>query len=274
MDRNTSYECTGPGNQVILGDCVLEYPPTLNDIPQEVSPLTRVRGKVLGSLEKAFHIPVSLSTSSWLNDVRFSQQLDDKLLAAPNEGSHVYLVTKPGRLLELSWKHWSIYTQGHFYQLSANVGGNILGQSNASGQHAAARTSLKVEDLSTQEKRQNLNERAAFVAYEMGRTHFSKNQVKTLGEWIIKQYEDYDLLRANCQLFVRSLLCRIIMTGLDHSVFVGSKSQFVEWDLSGRLDPHRTFNSRPDGYLLIKPCLGTFQSLYLGPFSLKALTLL
>ncbi|ROV94601.1 hypothetical protein VPNG_09202 [Cytospora leucostoma] len=69
------------------------------------------------------------------------------------------------------------------------------------------------------------------------------------------RYQGYDLLAGNCQLFALSLLSRTVMANGDCSIFVGSKTQLVEWDLSGRhRSPSQAIPRSIDlGFLVRKP---------------------
>lgn len=199
-----------------------------------------------------------------LHQALYETQLVPNLPCRTNLSAHVYVVTVPHIPLEVSRHHWSVYSQGHFYHLSARVPKNPTKQSGTSGLEkkvTRAPLVLKVENLSTTESAdyiKNAREasRKAFVAYEMGSTQYGPEQLRSLAQYIITALRTYDLLHANCQVFTTSLIERVVMTKRDCSVFVGSKTQLVDWDLRARQNndetAHHPYNLE-HGYLIRKP---------------------
>lgn len=166
----------------------------------------------------------------------------------------------------MSLLHWSVYSQGYFYHLSARLPKNPTGQSTLSGLNNIAprvQVVLKIEDLSTTDSVDYVKAAAEastkpFVAYEMGSTQYNPEQLQTLAQWIITRLGTYDLLAANCQVFAMSLVNRAVMTARDCSAFVGNKTQLVDWDLRARHnnDVDQVLRDPYDidhGYLVTKP---------------------
>lgn len=70
----------------------------------------------------------------------------------------------------------------------------------------------------------------ALIAYQVGRTHYTCDEICTLAGWVIKHMPIYKRFSDNCQAFIRSLLYRIVMTKRDFATFVGNGLQLVKWD--------------------------------------------
>ena len=130
---------------------------------------------------------------------------------------------------------------------------------------AKAELTLRVEDLSTIDsddyiKAQRIAPRKPSAAYEVGATQYSPQQLRSLAQYITTHLSTYDLLSANCQVFVVDLMDRAVMFRRDCSVFVGNKTQLVDWDLRGRHgddEPARCPYNLERGFLVRKP---TFPS--------------
>lgn len=94
MSRDVSYIGYGPGNQLILGDVVLQYPPTSNDIPSSSpSGPIRVVDKVNARIGKITKLPKSLRLSLDINQIKYLQRIDDHLPLTNDSAKSVYLVT-------------------------------------------------------------------------------------------------------------------------------------------------------------------------------------
>ncbi|KAJ6007903.1 hypothetical protein N7540_011879 [Penicillium herquei] len=137
----------------------------------------------------------------------------------------VYAVTRPSmlhRALTQSIYHWSIYCNGHFYHLSKPEKLN------------GARTILKDDDLSHEESADyeyhRMNTSGPLVAYQLGQTDYSPDQIYKIAEWVIARIGLYNLFKSNCQHFVLSLAVRIICSRRDNTVFVGHTLQIVNQD--------------------------------------------
>ena len=106
---------------------------------------------------------------------QYQTQLFPGLPDRTSQSKHVYVVTKPRIPFEVSRCHWSVYSQGYFYHLSARLPKNLTGQSAFSGlknKAPRAQIVLKIEDLSTTNSADYVKAATEastkpFVAYEM-----------------------------------------------------------------------------------------------------------
>ena len=194
------------------------------------------------------------------------RQLFPSLPDRTSQSRHVYLVTKPHRNVGVSPFHWSVYSQGYFYHLSARSPKNPTVQSAFWGlrnQAPGACVVLKIEDLSTADsadymKATTETSTKAFIAYEMGSTQYDPEQLQTLAQWIITRLGTYNLYSADCQVCALSLVYGAVMPARDCSAFVGNKTQLVHWDLRARHNDgfDRVARNPYDiehGYLVTKP---------------------
>ena len=222
------------GNASILGHGPSDFPPTAWDL---LVPRHQRLNKLLYKIKTrpdAFRVDLQVAL--------YERQLAPNLPPRPASSEHVYVVTTPHVPREVSWRHWSVYHQGCFYHLSARFPKNSTEQSDTSGQVnkvAKAEVTLRVEDLSTIDsddyiKAQRIASRKPFAAYEVGATQYTPQQLRSLAQYIIIELATYDLLKANCQIFAIELIQRAVMFRRDCSVFVGNKTQLVDWDLRGR----------------------------------------
>ncbi|KAI9697434.1 MAG: hypothetical protein M1836_004712 [Candelina mexicana] len=167
----------------------------------------------------------------------------DHRLADSDPSSHdVYLVSKPTQSYSLqmfaSFEHWSVYSQGHFYHLSAPQKPRQLHKASRqliAGVHK--KPCLKHEDFSSSEAADYIkfktSERKArpLIAYKVGQTDQLPDQLQTLAQSLIDGMPAYDLWSANCQHFSVGMLDRILVRLGDRSAFLGTAIQIVEWDL-------------------------------------------
>lgn len=70
----------------------------------------------------------------------------------------------------------------------------------------------------------------ALIAYQVGKTHYTCDEICTLADWVIKHMPIYKRFSDNCQAFIRSLLFRTVMTKRDFATFVGNGLQLVQWN--------------------------------------------
>lgn len=256
-------------NANILKHGQADYLPCLSDIylePIQTSNVLKRMIKILDSevVQRIGHRPALFRQDLQL--AQYQRQLFPGLPDRTSQSRHVYVVTKPHIPFEVSRFHWSVYSQGYFYHLSARLPKNPTGQSAFSGHKKKAPRAqiiLKIEDLSTTDSADYVKAATeastkSFVAYEMGSTQYDPEQLETLAQWIITRLGTYDLLAANCQVFAMSLVNRAVMTARDCSAFVGNKTQLVDWDLRARHndDVDRVARNPYDieyGYLVTKP---------------------
>ncbi|KAJ5856406.1 uncharacterized protein N7529_010350 [Penicillium soppii] len=145
----------------------------------------------------------------------------------PTDLYDVYAIMRPDmlhRILTQSVYHWSLYCNGHYYHLSKNEKLN------------GAQTILKDEDLSyqgsTDYETRRLNPGRPLMAYHLGKTDYTPEQIRRIAEWIMDRLDVYHLFKSNCQHFVLCLSVRIICYRRDTSVFMGHCLQIVDQDSS------------------------------------------
>lgn len=255
--------CGGPTNASILEHEAGRFPPVLKDIFDEAEGNMSKFAKIFWTLSDSIPgLPNAFWSGQALSRVRHSRQLYSGLPHAVDGAKHVFVVTKPHVGWPVSDMHWSIYCQGYFYHLTADVPKNPTRQTHASGLNAGAdrpKNKPRNEDLSTPFTKEYTDAKRdaakkPLIAFEVGQTQYSPEDIARLAAWIIKKLPEYDLLEANCQIFTHSLLYRVVMTQRDCSTFVGNKTQLVDWDLRGRHNPDAPLpNSIDSGFLIRKP---------------------
>ena len=256
-------------NANILKHNQADFLPCLRDIYSEPFQASTSFKRVIDGLDRHILQNLGRRPDAFRQDLRralYYRQLAADLPQRTSQSAHVYAVTLPHIPFEVSRYHWSLYSQGYFYHLSARLPKNPTEQSDISRSErkmARAQVILKIEDLSTTESTDYIKaareaSRKPFVAYEMGSTQYSPEQLQILAQYIIARLGTYDLIRANCQVFVMSLIERAVMTTRDCSIFVGNKTQLVDWDLRSRRsgdDRARNPYDFEHGYLIRKPSI-------------------
>ena len=177
------------------------------------------------------------------------KHIDARLPGPVPSAKDVFLVCRPqvsnrNIRVDTPSKHWSVYSQGHFYHLSAPTKPRRLwNMSHQVSANTHVCTQLKHQDFSSRETEDHHRfQNSAFksiplLAYKVGQTQHLPNEILSLAEWIIQRMSKYDLYSANCQLFALRLLVRIVMRLSDRSSFMGTALQICEWDL-GNKSPH------------------------------------
>jgi hypothetical protein len=256
-------------NANILNHGQADYPPCLKDIYLEPIQTSNVLKRMIKVLDSEVVQRIGQRPEFFRQDLQmalYQTQLFSGLPDRTSQSRHIYVVTQPHIPFEVSRFHWSVYSQGYFYHLSARLPKNPTEQSACLGlekKTPRAQISLKIEDLSTTDSGDYVRavteaSSKPFVAYEMGCTQYDPEQLQTLAQWIITRLGTYDLLTANCQVFAMSLVDRAVMTARDCSAFVGNKTQLVDWDLRARHndDVDQVARNPYDfahGYLVRKP---------------------
>ena len=256
-------------NSEILGSDSPHGPslPTIRDL--EYSELTTkkerllVRGidRFLDTAVRASYLP----NGKLLSHIRLARCIRSDL-ADPLPFYHdVYLVTRisptptaSGRensnpFSRGSTSHWSFYCHGHYYHLSApGLPRRIIEKSQQKSASEFTTCRLRHEDLSSENtddyKRLAFKKSPALIAYKVGQTDYSQEQVLRLAEWIISRLPEYGLFTANCQHFAIALMARTVMRLCDRSIFAGTARQLAQWDRSGSNAQH--INKLDVGFLI------------------------
>ena len=238
-------------NSEILGNDSTYGPslPTIRDLwhseltTTEEGVFSRVIGRLFDTVLNAVYLP----NGDLINHVRMARHIDFDL-ADPLPFHHdVYLVTRISkrpigekglmRLSRGSMSHWSVYCHGHYYHLSApGLPRRIIEKSQEKSARESTTSRLRHEDLSSEftddYKRLASGNHRALMAYKVGQTDYSQEQVLRLAEWIISRLPEYRLFTANCQDFAISLIARTVMRIGDRSIFAGTAVQLAKWDRS------------------------------------------
>ena len=243
----------------------------LNDVATGEDPLpTLGELKPLGFLSSGLYDgwrlllkPLVLPNGDFMTSVVSQGQLDSRL-ADPSPISHdVFLVARPGRLTmnpSGSLKHWSFYCQGHFYHLSApGLRRDDAGRSQNASKSHGVQCKLNHEDwrdLDPGEWRrlQDTERRRPLMACKVGQTDYRPDQILQIASWVVDQLPSYDLFDVNCQHFVKAIVDRTVMRLCDRTVFVGSKTQVVDWSLGRGNQPH--VNGLERGFIIAPPLPG------------------
>ncbi len=247
-------------NSAILTDAITGQDPlpTLGDL----EPL----GPLSSGLYDGWRVllkPLVLPNGEFMTSVVAQGHLDSRL-AYPSPSSHdVFLVARPGRWTmnpSGSFQHWSFYSQGHFYHLSApGLRRDVVGRSrNASKSHGVQCT-LNHEDWSNLDsgdwgRLQEIERRRPLMACKVGQTDYRPFQILQIASWVVDQLPGYDLFDANCQHFVKATVSRTVMRLCDRTIFIGSKTQIVDWSLERGNQPH--VNGLECGFIIAPPLPG------------------
>lgn len=229
------------GNNVILGDSELpERPPTLREMGHDTRPIDAVLPNFLVRLRQRINraplpsiLRDQLQKTNVLSTVA-SLRYIDRRFAEPDTASHdIYLVCRPHRFAFSSFQHWSFYSQGHYYHLSAPQQPRELVRASrglTTGEHVGIL--LKHEDYTLPDAAQaNPHASRILVAYQVGQTDYRHAQLLAVATHIVGRMDAYDLLTANCQNFVCEMLARCVMRQRDRSAFVGTAAQIAQWDM-------------------------------------------
>ena len=195
--------------------------------------------------------------------VKMHQHLQPLLANPASTASDIYLVTRPESIVNNpagSLRHWSFYTQGVFYHLSApDQPRDTTGKChNATiSRHVPCR--LKCEDLSHVNSEDYIRLRTSsdqkvLLAYKVGQTDYRPDQILHLAQWAVRQLSRYSLFSANCQHFATTMFRRTAMRVGDRSAFVGTVVQIADWDLTRGIQPHT--NGIERGFVVSPPLPG------------------
>ena len=179
--------------------------------------------------------------------VKMYKHLKPSLADPASTASDVYVVSRPEIVPHNpagSLQHWSFYTQGIFYHLSApDLPRDATGKSHNATKSRDARCRLKREDLSDVNSEDYTNYRnrsklKLLVAYKVGQTDYRPEQILQVAEWTVHQLSAYGLFSANCQHFATTMVRRTSMRVCDRSAFAGTALQIADWDLGRGGQPH------------------------------------
>lgn len=203
--------------------------------------------------------------------VRLHQHIEPSLAYPDSNASDIYLVTRPqfGRFPSGSLQHWSFYTQGVFYHLSApNLPIESTEKSHNASKSREAVCELKCNDLRNVDSEdyvrlQGSSGRKPLLAYKVGQTDYRSDQVLRLAEWAVRQLSTYGIFSANCQHFALEMVRRTAMRMGDRSAFAGTAIQIADWDLQRGIQPHS--NGIDRGFLVAPSLPGMLRSLLEKP---------
>ena len=203
--------------------------------------------------------------------VRLHQHIEPSLAYPDSNASDIYLVTRPqfGRFPSGSLQHWSFYTQGVFYHLSApNLPRESTEKSHNASKSREAVCELKCNDLRNVDSEDYVRLRGSsgrktLLAYKVGQTDYRSDQVLRLAEWAVRQLPTYGIFSANCQHFALEMVRRTAMRMGDRSAFAGTAIQIADWDLQRGIQPHS--NGIDRGFLVAPSLPGMLRSLLERP---------
>ncbi|KAL8822960.1 MAG: hypothetical protein Q9191_006315 [Dirinaria sp. TL-2023a] len=248
------YAIAQTPNSEILEDTTTGGPalPTLGELNRPVT--TKAEWLWSGKRSLLF-----LPNGEFVAKVKLYKHLKPSLADPASTASDVYIVSRPEIFDNPlgSLKHWSYYTQGIFYHLSApDLPRDATGKSHNSTKSRDVRCRLKCEDLSdvNSEDYTNLRNRSSrrlLLAYKIGQTDYRPEQILQLAEWTVHQLSAYGLFSANCQHFATTMVRRTAMRVCDRSAFAGTALQIADWDLGRRSQPH--INCVERGFIVSPP---------------------
>ncbi len=252
------YAISKAPNSDILNDTTTGGPalPTINELNPPVASKAKWVWKGRRSL-------LFLPNGEFVAKVKLHKHLQPLLADPASIASDVYLVTRPERVVNNpagSLQHWSFYTQGVFYHLSApDLPRDTTGKSQNAVKSREAACRLKYEDLRNVNpedyvRLRNSAGRKVLLAYKVGQTDYRHDQILSLAEWAVRQLSVYGLFGANCQHFATTMVRRTVMRVGDRSAFAGTAIQIVDWDLGRGDQPHENCIER--GFVVAPPLPG------------------
>ncbi|KAL3418387.1 hypothetical protein PVAG01_10103 [Phlyctema vagabunda] len=242
-----------PANIAILYPRYQDHFPTIGDLPYKDKNLpSRILDRIVNPI---------LPNVDILRTAMGPNQFENSLPDASPSAHDVYLVCRPHRLVMASFAHWSYYSQGHFYHLSA-PGLRGPSQGFSDGQEAA-NVVLKHQDFSSPDTPDYLqllswSKKKVLVAFQVGQTEYDPEALQLLAGWIVDQISRYEIYENNCQRFVTSLFNRTIMRKRDISTFVGTIPQILHWDQEAKRTGTHT-DSVEHGFLVQEPHSGAIH---------------
>jgi hypothetical protein len=206
-----------------------------------------------------------ISASTFSTVVRFHSPFHRDLPPSTDQsksGFHdVYAICQPDMLVRgfgRSFKHWSVYTQGHFYHLTcSHKSGDKEGPITSFGRaNDGLEVVLKDENYTVTPNDAESSRQSSdpLQAYHIGQTDCTTDEIFTISQWIISRMQTYDFLSSNCQHFAFCLCMRILNRQCNHSVFIGTKQQITDFDrdvaAGNRASHQNTFHC---GFLISEP---------------------
>lgn len=255
----TERQGWGLPNSEILGLEVLELPPVLDDFGDDTRKGLRTLDEILDDL-MILIMPPAWDNGKLLSGLRWLNQLDTRLPPPSSQDHSVYLVTVPRGSMKYRFTHWSLYSQGYFYHLTA-AGSDALhymeaksGKLSPSQLNQKLPVALKLQNVINPDDADFVSpttktQQVALQAYHIGYTRFTSEQIRRLATYLISELKHYNVFDDNCQLFAVSLAGRTVMAQRNCSVFVGDMHQIAKWDSTGGLARERYF-SKSTGYVL------------------------
>jgi hypothetical protein len=250
-----------PTNAEILGSSIETLPQTIDDYYETPHGMFTLYDVIHWAISR--FVGEAWGNSGLLSGLYRLQQLEPRLPAPSPQDHGVYLVTAPRGQGRYRFIHWSLYSQGHFYHLTADRRGgsqfvDATAESPSTEPPSPFPVRLKVQNVidDSTPYYQPLTDKVeatALQAYHVGGTRFSPEQIHQIASAIIGSFRSYSVLDENCQLFALWLAERTIMTLRDCSVFVGNSHQLAAWDAAGRPPANQGFHKRTTGYVLIDP---------------------
>jgi hypothetical protein len=253
----------GPTNAEILGSAIEPLPRTLSDY-EDIEPHRMVTLHEAIGWAMSRVVGVAWDNGDFLSSLRWLNQLDQRLPPPSPQNHGVYLVAAPRGEMRYRFIHWSLYSQGHFYHLTATKPGMCYldAASKPSSRLTEPGSPLPV-DLMVQNVIEHSTtnftpltpkiETTALQAYHIGDTRFTAKQIHQIAASITGHISSYNALDKNCQLFAISLAWRTVMTQRDCSVFVGHMYQIAAWDSAGRPAASEGYHRKATGYVLADP---------------------
>lgn len=253
----------GPSNAQVLGPDIEAYPPTMDDLGY--MPTGSLTLSEISALTMDRFVGIAWENGKMLSSLRWLRQLDDRLPPPSPQDHGVYLVSAPRGHTRYRFIHWSFYSQGHFYHLTA-AHSDVLDYLDAKFDHSSKSSELR-QASSVSLKVQNVldpdsvnfapltaaTEKTALQAYHVGCTRFTASQLLQIATSVISQIKSYDVFSENCQLFAISMVNRTVMARRNCSVFVGHMHQIAQWDLAGGPGREQGFHAKTTGYVLANP---------------------
>ena len=199
-----------------------------------------------------------LPNGELVTSVKLHHHLQPLLEDPADTASDIYLVTRPDGVMQNpagSLQHWSFYTQGFFYHLAApDLPRNSTGKSKNATKSRQAGCVLRCEnlrDVDSEDYFRLQDSHKVLLAYKVGQTDYSTDQVLRLAEWAVGQLSMYGLVSANCQHFATTMVRRTAMRVGDRSAFIGTAVQIAEFDLRRSDQPH--VDNLQNGFVVAPP---------------------
>lgn len=257
MDPHRQKPVEELSNDDVLSDrsCKHERLPTLSEV-HNAHPTQWWLSINVEKEENWRDFTMNVRNAAFLKEMRHSRNFHHNLAPVRDDATDVWVLCGRYATTVESWRHWSVLVHGQIHHLAKlKENGTRMPQQTADTFESLPQTGLLRKLLAKQKQRTPIAPRTQdfshlstgdsiddsarktkFVAYHVGQTLYSREEVAKLAEATVKQMEanhmgSYDVFQNNCQHFVLALVRRIVMTQRKPIAVGGTRLQIAHWSV-------------------------------------------